>query len=375
MGKLGERMSKRKRIGYLDIAKGLAIISVVAGHYCEFFLGQEHVLYNVFYSFHMPLFFILGGFFLGIRYKPLKPFIESRVKRLLVPYFFIGFLYAIGESLRIFIKYKNCIIASKSLLKNIYVIFYGSGNAEGSWYINTKGQLISMQEEAGMIWFLLAMFWGSLIIFLLKDKKGAAIYVTIIVLVGVMSSKYMWLPFSIQNGMNASGFIYIGYLMRKHNIFTKIKFDVVNIFLFFTSVSLWIYCILFGKCYMFNNYYKNGIVDFIGAVAAFYVIICVCGGIDKLVVSKFLNWFGINSLFVLGIHYLDARICYFVGWRIVTILRKIIHMELYWWVTLIMVMIIELSFYSIIMVVLSKNSFISQIFYYMKPDKNTSNRA
>ena len=54
-------MSESKRLEYIDIAKGMGIILVVAGH----LLPEGNYLRDIIYSFHMPLFFFLSGFFLG----------------------------------------------------------------------------------------------------------------------------------------------------------------------------------------------------------------------------------------------------------------------------------------------------------------------
>ena len=72
-------MSARKRIEYVDVAKGIAILSVIVGH--TFSAYDPGSLLNRFiYSFHMPLFFILSGFFLpatgfqdGVWKKSKKP--------------------------------------------------------------------------------------------------------------------------------------------------------------------------------------------------------------------------------------------------------------------------------------------------------------
>ncbi len=53
-------MSESKRLDFIDIAKGIGIILVVTGHLLPVAAGL-HVLI---YSFHMPLFFFLSGFFL-----------------------------------------------------------------------------------------------------------------------------------------------------------------------------------------------------------------------------------------------------------------------------------------------------------------------
>lgn len=97
---------KKKRLDYLDIAKGIGIILVVIGHCIPDAASPAgvsvpfyRVLHHVIYSFHMPLFFFIAGF---LTYKQGQSVLTSknkiarikkRVQRLLVPYLFVGICY------------------------------------------------------------------------------------------------------------------------------------------------------------------------------------------------------------------------------------------------------------------------------------------
>ncbi|MBU9825037.1 acyltransferase family protein, partial [Rahnella perminowiae] len=63
---------------WVDCAKGLGILSVIAGHV---FTGLPS---EIIYLFHMPLFFFIGGYL----FKPRAPktYLLSKAKKLLVPY-------------------------------------------------------------------------------------------------------------------------------------------------------------------------------------------------------------------------------------------------------------------------------------------------
>ncbi len=86
---------------WIDAAKGLGIIFVVLGHAIADttqnvqFFGK---LFQIIYSFHMPLFFFLSGF-CGIKALQKRKlheeeaYILERFKRLMVPYFFVGICY------------------------------------------------------------------------------------------------------------------------------------------------------------------------------------------------------------------------------------------------------------------------------------------
>lgn len=47
-----------KRVGYIDIMKGVAIICVLIGHYVKI-----PYISAIIWSFHMPLFIFLNGYF------------------------------------------------------------------------------------------------------------------------------------------------------------------------------------------------------------------------------------------------------------------------------------------------------------------------
>lgn len=72
-----------KRIEYLDLLKFFAIFSVLLGHSTEQLSAGtfwDHPLWSFIYSYHMPLFMFLSGFF--FRSSLRKPFKEVAVNRL-----------------------------------------------------------------------------------------------------------------------------------------------------------------------------------------------------------------------------------------------------------------------------------------------------
>ena len=52
-----------ERVGYIDSLRGFAILLVVVGHLIQFNYNAflESKLFNIIYSFHMPLFFFISG--------------------------------------------------------------------------------------------------------------------------------------------------------------------------------------------------------------------------------------------------------------------------------------------------------------------------
>ena len=78
-----------KRIEYIDIARGIGILLVVMGH--NDFAVVSPFMYKVIYSFHMPLFFFLSGYFFNIGIG-FWNFFKKRFHSIMKPYFFTIFL-------------------------------------------------------------------------------------------------------------------------------------------------------------------------------------------------------------------------------------------------------------------------------------------
>jgi fucose 4-O-acetylase-like acetyltransferase len=106
-----------KRVGYVDIAKGIGIILVVMGH--NDFALISPFAHKLIYSFHMPMFFFMSGIF----FKPDIPFwmfARQRFNRVLRPFLFmILFIFFTSIS---FSKV-SILEASRRLVKAMY----GSG--------------------------------------------------------------------------------------------------------------------------------------------------------------------------------------------------------------------------------------------------------
>lgn len=77
-----------ERIEWIDVAKALGIIAVVVGHILPSGLTTQLI-----YWWHMPMFFIIGGFFLKpINRQQIGHFIKRRIQPQLATYFAVGLL-------------------------------------------------------------------------------------------------------------------------------------------------------------------------------------------------------------------------------------------------------------------------------------------
>ena len=89
-------MDKQRDI-HLDALKGLAIILVVTGHIIAFShpgTVDKSLLFNLIYSFHMPLFFFISGYLVFGRFGPTTSgWIQKKFVQLIIPYTIFTFFY------------------------------------------------------------------------------------------------------------------------------------------------------------------------------------------------------------------------------------------------------------------------------------------
>ena len=99
-----ENALSKKRLDYLDLAKGIGILIVMLGHFPVD--GEPHIsrqLYDFIFSFHMPLFFIITGIIFGYNRKwekqTFKELFIKKLKTIIYPYFTLSAVALILQTL------------------------------------------------------------------------------------------------------------------------------------------------------------------------------------------------------------------------------------------------------------------------------------
>lgn len=130
----------KDRVEYIDLAKGLAIFLVVLGH-C---VTLKSPVKSLVYTFHMPLFFMLSGFFLSknnLSFFDLKKYFSKKVKALIFPFLVWALFYA------------------KFSYPNFFLILYG-----------TRESLIKA-DCLSSLWFLPVLFLATFYVFFISCVK------------------------------------------------------------------------------------------------------------------------------------------------------------------------------------------------------------
>lgn len=271
----------------VDIAKGIAILLVIVGHQ-----GDIGTVSHFIYSFHMPLFFIIGGYFFNE--KGIMSEIKTSFSRLVCPYLLACTIYLCWYVI-FGIKYHSINMVMRALKCAIF----GSGAYHGD-------VLWGEFPTIGMIWFLLALFWCRIVYSVIANYAPHNKYLiagTVALSATLIDNYIINLPWAILPGLSAIMFFMLGNLYRnnkeqinKH----KTLFIVVGTFCWFMAV-------FYGGTSMVSCRYVMYPIDVIGACGATYWILWIsrhiCSTSDKA--SSFMAWIGINSMTILVAHFVE----------------------------------------------------------------------
>ncbi|MFQ9706993.1 MAG: acyltransferase family protein [Limosilactobacillus pontis] len=295
----------RKRIEWIDIARGIAILFVIIGHS----LGKYTTSYftNLIFVFHMPIFFVLSGYLYKKKHK--QKFLKSSYFNLIVPY--------IGTVLIAFLLYtfyrfhNNNIIAPSRIFsyKDLIVSsIYGIGSVATLPVVHYK--IIGI----GAIWFLLAFFIGTQLfnyVMLLPIPEHGLIIKGIIIVIlaffGMYMQTYVYLPWSINAALVAQVFFFAGYIFKKFNLLGYKG----KIFLLF-SILLWVATATIGMFGLDNVNFPNMYIGIIGGIASSYVVMrfsmFISSNYDNYFskgVKAVLCFYGVESLSIFCFHLVD----------------------------------------------------------------------
>lgn len=272
-------MSERDRT--LDRVRGYAMVLMVFGH-----CGLPYILRNPIYSFHMPLFFFITGWFFKI--KPIPVVTKTLWKKVLIPFFLVNIITAVYCTIRDF----DIPLVYKSLI-----------------FVKTSRPIIGVGNwlpGIGPQWFLLAYFFAYTYLYVVfgiirSQIKRSIVFVITFLLCDIVARLWGLLPFAIMQGMSASIFIYIGYLMRNEKVWTYVlRKQHLRI-----GLCIWIICAGIGFLSMASIYNKLSLFQIVGAL---YGTIFFIWLIRKLPVCGLIEDMGRDSLIVLCIHSLDIRV-------------------------------------------------------------------
>ena len=284
------------RIRFIDTAKGIAIILIVAGHVgFSSILGVNWVGRFVF-EFHVPIFFIISGYFLSTT-QPFMQYCTRRTKRLLLPYLFTCCLMLMLLIILFGILGRTSPPAIFNSFKEFFIAaLYGAG---------TPGvKLPAGVTHIGAIWFLEALLIALIEVRLcLKMNRAASLIIVLLAALAVGTARHIWLPLNIQAGLTGGLYVYVGYLLRGQDLFHEEQPFPTLMFLALTTIVIVAFYaeinVSLARAYL-GKYCLGFPVSVAGSIWCIFLAKLIREKTTML--NAFFEFFGKNSLAVLCIH-------------------------------------------------------------------------
>lgn len=151
-----------KEIEYMNVAKAIGIILVVVGH--SFAEKSTSSIRSFVYLFHVPLFFIISGYFFNEKYiKDPISLIIKRIKTLLIPFFYWSTIFLIFHNLFFMVYiYSDKIAVFREVVMRKYSTFEILKKFIALFAF--KGSEVLL----GAFWFLPCLFFTVMIFLVLR---------------------------------------------------------------------------------------------------------------------------------------------------------------------------------------------------------------
>lgn len=195
---MGEKLNRDES---LDMAKGIAMLAVIAAH-----VGCVQPITIFFYIFHLPIFFIISGYFYHC--ESWKVFMRKKIKGYLIPYV-------------------SC--ALMIILFRFLFALFSSGSAVAIPTMKSDALALLLQQRYTTLWFLAALFLGIIIFdFLFRIFNESATFYFACCTLSVTFILYdtfikIPLPWNLDTAFIIQFYLAFGHYAREKDLFRKIS--------------------------------------------------------------------------------------------------------------------------------------------------------
>lgn len=341
-----------KKIKWIDTAKGIGILLVILGH-----SPFDETVIKAIFAFHMPFFFFVSGYlFHYSKYRENKRgFVEGKFKRLIVPYFVTNLIilsfYSLKSNARhvpfsfrdIHAPFSFADIHAPLSFKDIHVpLSFADMHAPLSFTDKLTGILYgngAPLEPPTILtntidlpsWFLTCLFCAYMILYLIAychEKYGykySTVLSVLIVAAGLITGKFVYLPWGLDIACVSMLFMFPGYLIYYYNV--RLPARLHREYVSFALVLL-LLCIIAadGMVDMNVRMYSNVYLFTAGGLLGTYFIILLAKKITekKNILSGPLMFLGENSLTILLYHFFALDIA-LTGLKVFGDLRPLVN--------------------------------------------------
>lgn len=264
-----------------DIMKGVGILLVMAGHYWPESLWPW--AHKTIYSFHVPLFFLVAGYFAKPPKVGLLATIKKNAKRLLLPFVFTQLLLVVYGAIQAIAKHD----ASYAIAPGLSLIWAANDGLNSQWGLICIGPM----------WFLLALFWGKTLFELLISKLQGwrLLFVCFAIsFASVLFRKYVYSPWCVFEGLYSLIFLCLGYMAKKSEI---------PQWFYYLALILWPIAVIVKQLDISVVFIVRYLLSVFGACGGTLFVWFVSSWLNRIgILSKPIGWIGLFSLVVLCFH-------------------------------------------------------------------------
>lgn len=274
--------AKQGRIRWADVAKGIGILLVVLGHVnVTPFIGKVWI-----YSYHMPLFFFLSGYFARPGKISVRRSITKSAKHLLLPYLLFSIVFLAADYFMVRLRPEEMRAEFLDFCTGRYII----------------------------LWFFVSLFIVSVLFQIIHCIFQKKIYQNITIfccaVLGFILDHY--LPNQsfqiIPESLFVLGFYNIGYLIGKKPLQIQEKRLKVTSLMLAAFISLLGSAVIYKATHRMILNVKDGesydfIITYIIALCGIYCVVGISKYLEMWSIAKPLNYIGRNSLYFFPLTY------------------------------------------------------------------------
>lgn len=313
-------MSEKKRVEWIDVAKGVGMILVIMGH-C---FNKETLLHNWIFSFHMPLFFVLSGYCFNLRkYENAWSLIKEKNQTLIFP--FVKF-WILGLTVTLIIEEWRSDFSWKQLLIDMYSGYPSSLHITSTWYLIALFMcalvfyiIVKLGEwikNKYFLWFCIVL--SGIMGYLVSVVKSIVYDSSAGQMEGSASTSTFLpgnrLPLTLDTCMTALVFFAIGYCLREFGIKYVERNKKVTEGLILFLVNIIVSLGLNTRVNLHGCSYGNAVYFYLAALAGtfavFYFAQIICSSKIKWMsqIKKCFVFYGRHSLLMLGMQSLGINL-------------------------------------------------------------------
>lgn len=310
------------RVEWIDLAKAVAIVAIIVGHFTAFFLSlspESDAAFRLMDTFHVPLFFLLSGYCMS------GPLDKRRALRLLrrcgLPYLFCGIACLLV-----------CAVAIDGFQPEAHVFgfLYGAGAYRGQILFGDP----AVVQSIGVLWFLPCLLFGQLFASLCLRAERLAPWLPPLLalglfMVGATTAGMLFLPLDVQPGLCAAWFICCGYLLKRQDAFRP----GVPLRLMQAGGVLYMALVVAGpleEAMYCNATYHQPLIDAIGCACAAVLVASLSKGLERLPrrAERAVSWIGRNTLAIFCFHAITLATGDHLKWRLLELVSAGVSLPL-----------------------------------------------